>query len=159
MWNRYGMNKYSINEKIEYHKGRVNSTNKAISKHSKNKLDYYNNLFDNNNIFGKVFVVKDKLSDRTAGADKSRRVVAVDFNKIDKSIKVVPVSRNNQNVFLSGFDGNRFLNFARTKDIPLSCLYSSNDFEGSNKDYLTSNELYELRNKYEYYKSKNKSHF
>lgn len=137
--------RHSIGEKIEYYQGRLNSSDPKIRENAKINLYRLNRISKGKEVFGKVFMVKDKEFNPGASDRKSRRVVCIGVE--NGKMKVVAVRKNKKMVSLSKFDGNRGININHVRNVDLNQVYEKRTFSKTTNDYLTSHEKLELQRK------------
>ncbi|MDR0831604.1 MAG: hypothetical protein LBM99_01755 [Bacillales bacterium] len=139
-----GKKVYSIKEKISYYLKIVKtSTDKLKVLKAKEKLKILSKEVLPNKVFGKVYMVSDKvIHPAELNTNKSRRVVGIDYK--NGVIRVIPIMRNNLSVKLSKFDNERYLHLSSVKSLKLNDIYSLEDFGKNSNDYLTEEEKIEL---------------
>ena len=100
--------RHSIGEKIRYYEGLLNSKDPAVRDRAKANLARLHRYADGQDVFGKVFIVRDKEFGNTRQPTKPRRVVCV--GKDGDRLKVIPVYKNKTMISLSNFDRQRSIN-------------------------------------------------
>lgn len=143
--------RHSIGEKIRYYEGLLNSKDPAVRDRAKANLARLHRYADGQDVFGKVFIVRDKEFNSYADKNKTRRVVCVGVN--GNKLQVIPVRRNKNMVSLSNFDHQRSINVNGVREISINEVYEKRTFRKTGNDYLTNQEKLELNKKL---KSKNK---
>jgi len=137
--------RHSIGEKIRYYKGLLNSKDPAVRNRSKVNLERLIRYADDQNVFGKVFIVRDKECGNIHQPAKPRRVVCV--GKDGDRLKVIPVYKNKTMISLSNFDRQRSINVNSIQKISLDQIYEKRTFRKTENDYLTNQEKLELKKK------------
>lgn len=69
--------RHSIGEKIRYYEGLLNSKDPAAQQKARSNLERLNRYKDGKDVFGKVFIVRDKKFGNRKQPTKPRRVVCV----------------------------------------------------------------------------------